>query len=105
MFDALEKGEAFSLDAQPYCASNNRNRQSLILPVRAHATVSSAAMLIRYRGKAATEGLDEFRASGYGDDEILEIILNVALNTWTDYLNNTADTDIDSRSSKPTRHT
>ncbi len=58
-------------------------------------------MLIRCRGKAATEDLDEVEA-GYGDDEIVEIILQVALNTWTNYLNNTAATDIGSRSSGPT---
>ena len=50
---------------------------------------------------AATEDLDEVEA-GYGDDEIVEIILQVALNTWTNYLNNTAATDIGSRSSGPT---
>lgn len=76
----LRKGEAFSSDAQPYCASNNRDSQLRILPVHAHTTASSAAAPIGYRGKAATEDLDEVRAAGYGDDEILEIVLHVALN-------------------------
>ena len=96
MSGALEKGDAFSSDAQPYCASSNRDRRSGILSVHAHAAVSSAATLIRRRGEAATEELDEVAAAGYGEDEIVEIILQVALNTWT--LNNTAATDIDSRS-------
>ncbi|MGO8085254.1 carboxymuconolactone decarboxylase family protein, partial [Rhizobium leguminosarum] len=47
------------------------------------------------RGKVAAEDIDEVRAAGYGEDEIIEIILHVALNTWKNYLNNTADTDID----------
>ena len=90
---------------QLYCASDNRDSHLRILPVHAHATVLSAAALIRYRGKAATEDLDEVRAAGYGDDEILKIILQLALNAWTNYLNKTSDTDIDSRSSEPTRYT
>jgi hypothetical protein len=35
------------------------------------------------------------RAVGFGDAEIIEIVLHVALNTLTNYVNEVAETDID----------
>ena len=35
------------------------------------------------------------RSAGYSDAEIIEIVLHVALNTWTNYINEVAKTDID----------
>ena len=34
-------------------------------------------------------------AAGYTDGEIIEIVQHVALNTWTNYINNVAETAID----------
>jgi alkylhydroperoxidase family enzyme len=33
--------------------------------------------------------------AGYDDAQIIEIVLHVALNTWTNYINEVAQTDID----------
>jgi hypothetical protein len=35
------------------------------------------------------------RATGFGDAEIIEIVLHVAINTLTNYVNEVAETDID----------
>jgi alkylhydroperoxidase family enzyme len=35
------------------------------------------------------------KLAGYDDAQVLEIILHVALNTWTNYVNEVAQTDID----------
>ena len=35
------------------------------------------------------------RDSGYDDAQIVEIVQHVALNTWTNYLNSVAKTEID----------
>jgi len=35
------------------------------------------------------------RAAGYTDAQIVEIVQHVALNTWTNYVNSVAKTEID----------
>ena len=35
------------------------------------------------------------RSAGYDDAQVIEIVLHVALNTWTNYFNEVAKTDID----------
>ena len=43
-------------------------------------------------------GDDDFRAvkfAGYDDAQVIEIVLHVALNTWTNYVNEIAKTEID----------
>ena len=37
----------------------------------------------------------EVKAAGYSDAQVIEIVLHVALNTWTNYINSVAATDID----------
>ncbi len=39
--------------------------------------------------------IEKVRAAGYGDAEILEIIAHVALNTFTNYVNEALGTEID----------
>lgn len=46
-------------------------------------------------GKISNQDLDKLRAAGYDDSEIVEIVVNVALNVLTNYINNVAQTDID----------
>jgi alkylhydroperoxidase family enzyme len=35
------------------------------------------------------------RAAGYDDAEVIEIVQHVALNVWTNYVNEVAQTDVD----------
>ncbi|MFM9938174.1 MAG: carboxymuconolactone decarboxylase family protein [Hyphomicrobiaceae bacterium] len=62
---------------------------------KADAAVAFAAKIVRERGHVATADLEAVRAAGYGDAEIIEIVLHVALNTLTNYVNEVAGTDID----------
>jgi uncharacterized peroxidase-related enzyme len=47
------------------------------------------------RGQAGESAIANLRKAGLGDGEILEVITNVALNVFTNYLNIAVDTDID----------
>ena len=47
------------------------------------------------RGHVADADASEVRLAGYGDAEIVEIVLHVALNTLTNYVNEVARTAID----------
>jgi len=39
--------------------------------------------------------LQAVRMAGYDDAQIVEIVQHVALNTWTNYVNSVAQTEID----------
>ena len=62
---------------------------------KADAAVRFAAKVVRERGHVADADLEAVRAAGYGDAEIIEIVLHVALNTLTNYVNEVAGTEID----------
>jgi uncharacterized peroxidase-related enzyme len=61
----------------------------------ADAAVRFAATVTRLRGHVGDEALTAVRAAGYTDAQIIEIVQHVALNTWTNYINEVAKTDID----------
>ncbi len=42
-----------------------------------------------------TEDFEAVKRAGYDDAQIVEIVLHVALNTWTNYLNEVGKTEID----------
>jgi len=62
---------------------------------KAKAAVRFAASLVQQRGHVSDDELRAIRAAGYNDAQLIEIVLHVALNTWTNYVNCVADTDID----------
>lgn len=47
------------------------------------------------RGRVSDADLAEVRHAGYNDAEVSEIIANVALNIFTNYFNEAANTEID----------
>jgi alkylhydroperoxidase family enzyme len=57
--------------------------------------VRFAAKIAQERGRVAEGDLESVRAAGYDDGQIIEIVLHVALNVWTNYINVVAQTDID----------
>ena len=61
----------------------------------ADAAVRFAVKVARERGHVADVDLQAVRMAGYDDAQIIEIVLHVALNTWTNYVNEVAKTDID----------
>jgi uncharacterized peroxidase-related enzyme len=71
------------------------NRHGSSNDIRAAAAVRFAAQIVRSRGHVADDELAAVKAAGWGDAEIVDIVLAVALNTFTNYVNEVAKTDID----------
>ena len=59
------------------------------------AVLKFTAAVIDSRGKVSNEELIAVRDSGVNEAEIVEIVANVALNVFTNYINNVAETEID----------
>jgi len=94
----------YCLSAHTYLAGNlakldeaeiKANRQGRSLDHKASAAVQFAAKVADGRGHIQAEDLDQVRRAGYDDAQIIEIVLHVALNTWTNYVNEVAKTEID----------
>lgn len=66
--------------------------------------LSFARKLVTQRGQATDDDLAAVRDGGFTDGEIAEIVGHVALNTFTNYLNNVAETDIDFPKAAPIDH-
>lgn len=77
----------------------NRNGHST--DPKADAAVRFAAQVTKARGHVSDDDLRAVRLAGYDDAQLVEIILHVALNTWTNYLNSVAETVIDFPVAKP----
>ncbi len=71
------------------------NRQGGSRDPHADAAVRFAANVTRERGHVREEDVKAVKDAGYSDAQIIEIVLHVALNTWTNYINEVAKTDID----------
>lgn len=61
----------------------------------ADAAVRFAAKVARERGHVSDEDVRAVKMAGYDDAQIIEIVQHVALNTWTNYVNLVAETEID----------
>lgn len=97
-------GCSYCLSAHSYLGKNlaklseaeiaaNRNGGSS--DARADAAVRFAVTLVNARGHVSDADIAAVRAAGYTDAQIIEIVLHVALNTLTNYVNEVAKTDID----------
>jgi alkylhydroperoxidase family enzyme len=51
--------------------------------------------VVAKRGVVDDADVEAVRAAGYGDVEVAEVVAHVALNIFTNYLNNVAGTAID----------
>ena len=71
------------------------NRRGTSNDPKADAAVRFAAKVTEQRGKVSAEDVINVRNAGYSDAEIIEIVQHVALNTWTNYINEVAGTEID----------
>jgi len=71
------------------------NRHGTSLDPKADAAVRFAAKVARERGHVTDADVQAVRMAGYDDAQIVEIVQHVALNTWTNYLNEVAQTEID----------
>ena len=71
------------------------NRDGGSTDAKADAAVRFAAKVTQTRGHTDEQDLNAVRAAGYSDAQIIEIVQHVALNIWTNYINEVALTDID----------
>lgn len=97
-------GCSYCLSAHTYIARNMAklddteiaaNRNGASNDPKADAAVRFAKRIVRERGHVAEADIATVKAAGYGDAEIVEIVLHVALNTLTNYVNEVAKTEID----------
>jgi uncharacterized peroxidase-related enzyme len=71
------------------------NRQGRSGDPKADAAVQFAAKVTRERGHVSDADIKSVREAGFADSQIVEIIAVVAENCFTNFLNETAKTDID----------
>jgi len=62
---------------------------------RLAATLAFAKTITEKRGRIGDQDVTAVRRAGLSDAEILDVVANVALTTFTNYLNEVAKTDID----------
>ena len=94
----------YCLSAHTYLAKNlaklndaeiTANRSGASNDPKADAAVRFAAKISRARGHVDEDDVHAVKRAGYDDAQIIEIVLHVALNTLTNYVNEVAKTDID----------
>ena len=71
------------------------NRNGSSTDERAAAAVRFAIKVVEARGHVSDAEVAAVRVAGYSDAELIEIVLHVALNTLTNYVNEVAETTID----------
>jgi uncharacterized peroxidase-related enzyme len=71
------------------------NRSGSSTDDRAAAAVRFAVRVVEARGHVSDADIASIRAAGYSDAEVIEVVLQVALNTLTNYVNEVAETTID----------
>ena len=97
-------GCGYCLSAHTYIGKNiaklddaeiTANRSGASNDLKANAAVSFAAKVVTTRGHVGDADLAAVKAAGFDDAEIIEIVVHVALNTLTNYVNEVAKTEID----------
>lgn len=76
-------------------AEMTANRNGASNDPKADAAVRFAVKVVRERGHVGEDDVSTVKAAGYDDAQVIEIVLHVALNTWTNYINEVGKTDID----------
>lgn len=76
-------------------AEMDANRNGASNDSKADAAVRFAAKVSRDRGHVSEADVLAVKTAGYDDAQVIEIVMHVALNTWTNLINEVAQTDID----------
>jgi len=101
---AEANGCDYCLSAHTYLGKNlahlddaemTANRSGASNDPMADAALRFAVKLVRARGHVTDDDVRAVHDAGYDDAQVVEIVQHVALNTWTNYLNLVADTEID----------
>lgn len=76
-------------------AEINAARNASSSDIRSAAILALVQAIVDNRGRVDDQAIANARLKGIVDAEIVEIVVNVALNTLTNYVNNVAKTDVD----------
>lgn len=71
------------------------NRHGTSTDAKADAAVRFAVQVALERGHVSDAAVQAVKSAGFTDGEIMEIVVHVALNTLTNYVNEVAQTEID----------
>lgn len=97
-------GCSYCLSAHTYLGKNvaklddaemTANRSGASNDPKADAAVRFAAKVTLNRGRVSPADIQALKLAGYDDAQLIEIVQHVALNTWTNYINLVADTEVD----------
>jgi len=101
---------SYCLSAHSYLASNlakldddeiGKSRQGDSSDPKAAAAVRFAIQVAKARGHVSDADVATVKEAGFSDADVIEIVLHVALNTLTNYVNEVAKTEIDFPVVKP----
>jgi uncharacterized peroxidase-related enzyme len=101
---AQVNGCDYCLSAHAYLAKNvaklddaevAANRGGGSSDPKAAAAVLFAKQVAQARGRVSDADLRAVKAAGYSEAAVVEIVMTVSLNVWTNYINIVADTEID----------
>lgn len=101
---AQVNGCTYCLSAHSYIALNMAklapeeialNRKGASADVKANAAVAFAAKVVRERGHVGDADIAAVREAGFTDAQLVEIVALVVLNSFTNFLNEVAETEID----------
>jgi uncharacterized peroxidase-related enzyme len=71
------------------------NRHGRSNDAKADAAVRFVTQVVQARGHVSDAQLQAVKAAGYSEPEVIELVVHVALNTLTNYVNSVAQTDLD----------
>lgn len=94
---------AYCASAHTYIGGNlgisdaelNANYDDQSADEKTDAALNFVHQLIQERGQIADNTLQELKSAGFSDEEIIEILAHVAINTFTNYFNLAFQTEID----------
>ena len=95
---------SYCLSAHTYLGANvakldeaemKANRNGSSSDPKANAAIRFAVSVARARGHVSDADIQAVKAAGFSNAEVIEIVLHVALNTLTNYVNEVAKTVID----------
>lgn len=84
-------GAGAGLSAETIADARNGRANDL----RTNAILAFARNLVINRGHATDSELEQLNRAGLDDGDIIEVVANVAVNIFTNYLNHVAGTEID----------
>jgi uncharacterized peroxidase-related enzyme len=77
------------------------SRHGTSVDPRTDAVIRFARIVVETKGRVSNGDLQAVREAGFNDGDIAEVVAHVALNVFTNYFNQVADTDIDFPMAEP----